>query len=695
MAGLEFHLLRPLWLLALLPLGLLLWRLSRSNGDAEAWRGVVDAHLLPRLLTGDSGGGTRWASTLLAVAWLLTVIALAGPTWQRLPEPVYRSGDTRVILLDLSPTMNAEDLKPSRLARARYKVLDMLRESKDGQSALIAYGPEPYVVSPLTDDAQTIAVQVPSLQTDLLPVQGPRRTDLALDKAGELLQQSGARSAEVILVTDQVIRERPAAEAAQRLRDAGYDVSVLGVGTASGAPVHLPDGSLLKDARGEIVVPRLDSQSLATLANAGGGRYVAITADDSDVATLMSTGHNALNEPTESGAEATRWREEGPWVLLLVLPLAALAFRRGWLSPLVLALAIAPWPQAHAVTWDDLWSRPDQQATALLRQDQPARAAETFERPDWRAAAAYQAGDYQQALDDLGSNDSSDGIYNKGNALARLGQLQPAIDAYDRVLKREPENADARHNRDLVQALLDKQQQQQQKQQQDQQQQSDSQNADNAQKSGESSADSKQSQNGKGEQSSGDSASSEQSAKNDAQKGANGEQPSQQNAGEGNEKQQGENEQANGNPDASQSGGGKQDAPQRDAQSMNANAGGQEQNQTGKQAATDQGNEQTGKQAQAEQAKQPGPPQQSAHGDKQPGEPTAGKAQGGAQPSAEDLLADASGHTTGAGVRPGGEAPNENQQAIEQMLRQVEDDPAGLLRQRFILQHLHRQGRLP
>jgi len=468
MTPFDFHFLRPLWLLLLIPLALLLWRLRRIDGEGNAWRGVVDAHLLPRLLSGEDGRAQRLPLILLAAGWLIAVLALAGPTWQRLPQPLYQAQQYRVIALDLSPSMHAGDLKPSRLAHARYEVLDMLRRAGEGQTALIAYGAEPFVVSPLTTDTATIAAQVPLLDTGLLPVAGARRTDLALLLAGDLLRQADVPDGEVILVTDAVEHPAAALEAARRLHAAGYRVSVLGVGTAKGAPIALPGGGFAKDEQGAIVLPRLDAEVLDEVATAGGGRYVTASLDDRDIAALLPARAGHMRGGAEKqDASTEQWREEGPWLLLLLLPLGALAFRRGWVSPLVLLVLVQAPHDAYALGWDGLWLSADQQAQRRLEAGQPADAAALFERPDWRAAAHYQAGDYTQALQVLKEQEGAASAYNRGNTLARLGRLEDAVAAYDGALAADPADADARHNRELVQGLLDRQKAQRQRPAQD------------------------------------------------------------------------------------------------------------------------------------------------------------------------------------------------------------------------------------
>jgi Ca-activated chloride channel family protein len=688
----DFHFLRPEWLWLLIPLALVLWRLDRVEGGGDAWRGLVDAHLLPRLLTDDEGRAQRLPLLLLGLGWMLGVLALAGPTWERLPQPVYQAQDYRVVALDLSASMNATDLSPSRLAHARFEVLDLLRRAREGQTALLAYGAEPYVVSPLTSDTETIAAQVPSLETGLLPVQGARRTDLALDKAGELLRQAGAPDGEVILVTDGLDHPAAADEAARRLRAEGYRVSVLGIGGAKGAPVPLAGGGFLKDEKGAILLSKLDREALRTLASTGGGRYVPAGPDDRDIETLIpARGAGLAPRAQKQDTRADQWREEGPWLLLVLLPLAALGFRRGWLAPLVLVAALTPAPDAHAFGWDDLWLRPDQQAERLLQAGNPQEAAETFRRPDWRAAAQYQAGDYRQALQSLEGVQGAEADYNKGNALARSGQLEQAVAAYDRALEQDPQDEDARHNRDLVQKLLNQRRQEQQSRQGRQSQQD------------------QQNQQGQGGQQDHQGRQEHQGERNQRGHAAQQDQ-------KGQEEQRGQGQQGQQNPQDQKDKREQQDHESQQGQQEQKDQKGQ-QGQPDRQAQQPRGDqERQGQQGQQEKQEQGHKAQaeQKATQEAQEGSKGSNAAQApkAEQPSRSDSsiphsefhtphssepgLADLLGDKPGAGTRPAEDQFNtEDRQAMEQMLRRVEDDPAGLLRQRFLLQHLRRTGKLP
>ena len=465
----ELHFLRPYWFIALLPLAGLLFALWRRPDGDSAWRRVVDAHLLPYLLSGTPGRSRRLPLVLLGLGWLVAAIALAGPVWERLPQPVFGTSAKRVILLDLSPSMNAADVAPSRLARARFEVLDLLRATREGQVALIAFGPEPFVVSPLTGDAQTIAAQVPRLSTDLIPVPGPRRTERALEQAGQLLRQAGSNGGEVVLIADG-IDGAPAIAAARALAESGVRVSVLGVGTAQGAPEPGPDGGFSNDRTGTVRIARLDRKGLEDLAAAGNGLYLEPDPGDRDTRALMALSANIGQQETmaQPGLLADQWREEGPWLLLALIPLAALAFRRGWLLPvLVLAIVLPPDP-ASALSWDDLWARPDQQAARSLAAGDGAAAAARFEDPAWRAAARYRTGDYTGALEDLTGATGPEADYNRGNALIRQGRLDEAIAAYERTLAQVPKHADASENLALARRLKAQQDQSKDKDQEGQ-----------------------------------------------------------------------------------------------------------------------------------------------------------------------------------------------------------------------------------
>jgi len=449
-----FHFLRPEWLWGLLPLFGLFLLLAKRGTTAQVWESVCDAHLLPHVLVGTEESRRHLPLVLLGSGWTLAVFALAGPVWSQLPQPVWRAESALVMVLDLSRSMDVQDVAPSRLTRAKHKILDILNARKEGQTALVVYAGESFIVSPLTNDSKTMVTLVQSLETELMPLQGSR-ADLALRKAHELLEHVGHAGGDLLLLTDG--EGGPATlEVVKGLRNQGRRVSVLGVGTVDGAPIPELDG-FLKDQDGAIVIPKLDIPSLQALARAGGGGYATVTVDDQDINRVLPAGASPGTRPSSTSEHRTTdfWREEGPWLVLLLLPLALLAFRPGWLG-MLLALMLIP-QVSEAFSWESLWFRPDQQGVRALERDAPEEAAALFQNPGWKGLAHYRAGNYQEAEEAFSLVDTPDGHYNRGNALANLGRYEEALASYQASLTQQPNHADARHNMDVIKKLLEKQ----------------------------------------------------------------------------------------------------------------------------------------------------------------------------------------------------------------------------------------------
>lgn len=454
----DFHFLRPLWLFAAVPAGLLFWWLGRLAKSRSGWSRAVDRTLLPHLLETKSGQRRDWIPALLLIGWLLATLALAGPAWEKRPQPIRKKAEPLVIIQDLSLSMYASDLSPNRLTRARHKLLDLLAERREGTTALVVYSGDAHVVAPLTDDTRTISALVPDLSPSIMPAFGSN-LPAAINLALQLLKDGSTGAGRLLLITDEV-ENRDVAGVNDLLAGKDVVLAVLGVGTEEGGPIPKSDGGFLSDDRGEIVVPRLNRDSLRNLASANGGRYCDIHLDDTDIEYLLA--EESFNKREEQyrriDREFDQWREEGFWLVLALLPLALLAFRRGWLLGLLMILLL-PAPEARAMNWQDLWLRKDQQGVKALEENKPGRAAELFKDPQWQGVAEYRAGNYEGAAKILKERDSGESKYNRGNALARQGRLREAIEAYDQALEKDPGLEDARYNRKLIEKMLQQQQQ--------------------------------------------------------------------------------------------------------------------------------------------------------------------------------------------------------------------------------------------
>ena len=615
----DFHLLRPLWLLGLIPLAILLTLLHRHRLSRGNWTAACDRQLLPYLLLDKPNARRRWPFILFAMGGLLVIAALAGPTWERLPAPVFRNTSALVIVLDLSRSMNASDIKPNRLQRARFKIVDILKRRKDGQSALVVYARDAFTVTPLTDDNDTISSQLAALSPSIMPSHGSMAEAApALERAADLMKQAGLQNGDILLITDGVTEQ--AIDAAKRIRSQGYTVSVLGVGTRQGAPIPLP-GGFLKDDSGAIVIPRLQTAPMKELAAAGGGLFHTLTTDNSDLSALHTVidPHAQQSDGKNTNLQLDQWYEIGPWLLLALLPIAALGFRRGTLGVLFLCL-LPIGKDAYALEWKDLWSTSDQQARKAYEQGRMKQAAAKFEAPAWKAAAEYQAGHYDQALRTLGGLDAADNYYNKGNALARLGRYEEAMAAYDKALESNPGLEDARYNKELLEKLR-KQQQQKNKQQQ-------------------------QKKKSQQQQSSEGTGPDKEQSRHDAD---NSKQNQAQGGSRAGQKQSEPPQQSNNNtapPQDEQNGAGAPSHEKPDTRM--SNQGGKAQDDSEKSA------EATEAQARSTPDSAPG----------KKGEDEKSQSPIAMNPSAD-----------------------EQQQAIEQWLRRIPDDPAGLLRRKFEYQH--------
>ena len=463
----EFHFLRPLWLLLIPFAWWLVFRLHGKWWSTTSWDKIVEPHLFKFLATRPENQRASLLPWTMCFIGTLLLLALAGPVWKKIPQPLLQKTQARVFVLDLSFSMLATDIKPTRLDRARFKMEDILKRFVEGETALIVYAGEAFVISPLTHDPATIAALLPGLQPNIMPVPGSRAAD-AIQLAADLLSRRKGGGGHIIWITDGV--EGHELSAIENMTDQNR-LSILAVGTESGSPVSLSGGGFIKDKNGAIVIPKLNSQSLKKLADEKQGLFTELSIDDWDVERIISaeTAFTGFIED-EKRRSSDKWNEEGPWLLLIVLPLAAYLFRRGLLLSCIMFVlfGVLGLPNsAEAFGWEDLWLRTDQQAEKLFNDGDTKNAAQLFEDPEWKGTSAYRTGDYEKAIEEFSRNGSPLANFNLGNSMAFAGRLKDALDAYDKVLVENPQHEDAKFNRDLIEKLLREQQKKQQNEQSD------------------------------------------------------------------------------------------------------------------------------------------------------------------------------------------------------------------------------------
>ena len=581
-----FHFMRPEWFWALIPAGLLLWLVLRSRKSATGgnWGKYVDAHLLRYLaMSGAPARASRFLPSVAAAMLVVLVTALAGPTWQKAEVPSFTGGEPVVGVLSLAQSMNSDDLSPSRLRSAVHKLRDVLARTEGDERALVIYSDIPFVAAPLTSDNKVISQMIPDLSTKLMPVLGDR-PDLAISEAVSVLKGANATRGKIVLLADNAGDAAVTEKAAADARKAGYTVSVLGVGTEKGATLQTAGGQAITDRSGEKATTSLDAEALGAVAKAGGGVYSSVTANSTDLDRILPKTEKAEAAGKAQDFKADSWVDMGYWLLILPVLLLPFAFRRGLVFAIGLIVCLNFVPgfsirQAHAGTWQDLWSTSDQQGKKAFASGDFNTASGKFETPSWRGTAAYRAGDYAAAAQDF-----SESAYNRGNALAKSGQLKEALGAYDQALAANPHDADTKHNRDLVQKLIDDQKKQEQEKNKQQQQSGQGDKKDQQQQSGGSGQkqDQQQSQGQSGQQD-----------QKDQQSGSQGQQKQQSAGGQQDQKRASENSQQ-------QNGGQSGQNNKKDQQQQAGGSGNKDQQQ---QSASN-GQKQDQKQSQGQSGKQ-------------------------------------------------------------------------------------------
>ncbi|HEV7309767.1 VWA domain-containing protein [Ensifer sp.] len=449
----DFHFLRPLWLLAVLAAPLLVFLVSRRSDVRSQWQNMIAPHLLDHLLI-EKGAKRRFQPVHVTAAMIaVAAIAAAGPTWQREKPPFVEDTAPLAIAVDLNATMNATDISPTRLERAKLKVQDILNLRKGSRTALFAYAGSAHMVLPLSDDASLVKTYLAALSPAIMPVDG-KDTAKALEEIEKALANETVPGT-ILFLTDGVERSAFQAFGQYQGRNA---LMVLGIGTAEGGPVKTADGGFLTDATGAHVRAKLDVDGLKALQSASKAEVATVTSDDADVRWIIRRIQTNFAAKTAEGL--TRWHDAGWWLTVPIALIGLFWFRRGWTvrwAVYVVAATMTMASSDRAAAADnrfvDLWLTPDQQGRRAFEHGDFAGAGDHFDDPAWRGAALYRAGRYQDAIDAFAEAETAESYYNQGNALLHLDKVDEAIAAYQQALKRRPDWPDAKKNLSIAQKL--------------------------------------------------------------------------------------------------------------------------------------------------------------------------------------------------------------------------------------------------
>jgi len=420
-ATIPFHFLRPLWLLALLPVAAVVLLVHRRDSIAARWGGVIAPHLLKNLIVAPSRSWGISPVYLVGAGMALGIVAMSGPTWRRELPPFVEDKAPLIIALSVSSSMGRTDVAPSRLDRGRQKIRDLLNARAGARSGLVAYAGTAHLVMPLTDDRAVIEPFLSALAPGLMPADGKNAAGAVALAAQSLAAEPVAGT--ILLVADDL----------------------------GGA-----DGATLRQAAGRNSIAMLAVSPPQNDGDVAGLDAVRVTIDGADVRALERRIETRF-QAAQGDAFGTQWRDEGFWLLLPVALLGLLWFRRGTTVTWVFALfMLQAWP-AHAQEaprFADWWLTPDQQGRLAFDRGDYTAAAKRYADPMWRGIAAYRAFDFLTAAQEFAHVDSVEGRLALGNAQAQNHAYEKAIKAYDEVLKTQPDNFAAKTNRAIVAAAL-------------------------------------------------------------------------------------------------------------------------------------------------------------------------------------------------------------------------------------------------
>ena len=487
--AMQLHFLRPQWLWALIPAAVIYGLIRSIKHRQNQVTNMINDVLYNYLTQGGSQTQSTQRLWPLLLGAVLAIVAMAGPTTQKIPKPVYDIAQAKVIVMDMSLSMRATDIAPDRLSRMSYKAIDLINANNGGEIGLIAYAGDAFVISPITTDGTNLNALIPGLRPEIMPEFGSE-PELALEKAALMLEQAGYLNGDIIWFTDGVDYDQMPG-LTSLLQSMPHRVSILSVGTPDGAPIKLTNGQLLKDSSGAIVIPRLDNASLQTLAGITNGAFTPITADEQDIKIIMQVADTLLADATKLNTlQGDDWYELGPYLLLPVIFIVLLYSRKHWV--LLLTIVLLPlcgltlqqpafaqaMPQKSSA---DLPSPPSSELNAVQSIRTPldflppalqnnnqkglrafqngdyATSQSLFTDPEWQAQAQYAQGEYAEALAHFAQTDDALSQYNAGNSLAKLGQYDKALEAYQRANSLDSDFIEAQENQAALELFLQNQ----------------------------------------------------------------------------------------------------------------------------------------------------------------------------------------------------------------------------------------------
>ena len=497
-----------LWLLFVIPLIWAIYILLYNHGKtvSKSVQNFADPHLLPHLMpegVPKQDKNKTWLGlSLWSLVWLFGILAMAGPRWDYTEVEAFRPDEAIIVLLDLSRSMDADDVKPSRLARAKQEIEDLGKLSEGMSVGLVVFASVSHMITPLTHDRAALEQVLPSIKTDLIYTQGSRLVP-ALQMAAKMLETVKGDEKHILVISDGEFNDANGEiyNHQTRLKENGIKTHLMGIGTTSGAPVPDKNGGFIKKGN-QMVISRLEEGRMKRIASDGNGIYLEASYLEDDTRKLLGLIDRSAEERKDEKKAIRFWKEHFYMFLVPCLLFCLPWFRRGAVFPaLFLALTLLTVPNtAHAFDWRDWFMNDGQKGRKAMEEKQFDEAEEIFQDDEYRRGVVqYKAGEFDEAAKSFENVERDDvrqqAKYNYGNAKLMSGQLEDAIEAYKEVLEQNPEHMNAKYNMEIAKKLLEQQQkkqEQQQQQNQNQQQQEQQQSSDQQQQNSEQQQDSEQ-----------------------------------------------------------------------------------------------------------------------------------------------------------------------------------------------------------
>jgi len=454
----DFHFTHPLWLLGLLiipAIFVLFFLFYRKEINSHQLEKFIDRHLLSALIIQQNHKKSSSLKTLIlwSCAWAFLTFALAGPRWNYREIETFSRDQSLVILLDLSESMNAADIKPSRLVRAKQKIEDFINLASGVKMGLIAFAADPHMIAPVTDDKEMIRHLLPSLETDLVYVQGSKLS-VALNMAASMLEAEPGSNKALLVISDGGFEDAGAITLAKKLSDEGLIIHAMGVGTLEGAPLKDANGNVIK-RNGFPILSKLEQDKLKSLSQAGKGYYLEAHYSSLDENLVLQDLEKRSDLAVNLGSKNKLWDERFYLFLAPALLIVLFWFRRGYVFS-ILPIFLLPFASLgasfknHAELGKEAFDLEDYE-TAISR----------FQDPYRKGVAYYKAGKFAEAEEMFKASKREEvalnAAYNLGNSLAQQQKFQEAIIAYEDVLEKWPECTKAKENLELIKSIMQSQ----------------------------------------------------------------------------------------------------------------------------------------------------------------------------------------------------------------------------------------------